>query len=428
MKKIIFIISSFIALPLYAQFTVKVQAPQDYAVKEAYLYTLNGSKDVLSAKAMAQGQNFVFKHLQNYVGVMKVYFPETNHSLSIISENKDISLSFVTKKKKIRNVVFQDEANQLMNKAQDRQKKLELIHPVLLQISEYYQPESDFGTALHKEIDVLETKIPIDGGKNPFVSFYHENYNKFLVTEAGKTVASQEDMIRFFDKSNELLETSSLMRPILINYLKTSSSSTINADIDKLINTVGTDSPRGQTVLSELIDIFDMYGMESQKERYLSVAKNLKCTINERLSETIKINENIAIGAKMLDTKFTNPTNTKAKSIHDVKADRKIIMFWSSTCTHCEKELPEIIAKYNQLKSNNIEVIALSLDSDKDVYLNKIKDLPWINDSEIKGWNSSYSKLYNIHATPTFFIIDHQNKIVAKPNTFGEAIKFLNLK
>ena len=429
MKKIFLIVSILTNVVfLYAQFTVKVEIPQGYQAKDAYLYTVNGSKDILSSKAMAQGQFFTFKHSKNYMGLMKVYFPKTNHSLNLISENKDVSLAFRTKNKKIGQVVFHDEANQLMNKVQDRQKKLELIYPALLQIGEYYQPESDFGIALNKEIASLETQVPIEASKNPFVSFYHENYTKFLVTQAGKPRVSKDDIIGFLNKANELLESSLLMKPVLINYLKMTSANTINEDTDKLINTIGTDSPRGQTVLSELIDIFGMYGMEAQKEKYLAVAKNLKCTINDRLLNTININENIAIGAKMSDTKFTNPVNTKAKSIHEVKADKKIILFWSSTCTHCEKELPEIIAKYNQLKANHIEVIALSLDSDKDVYQDKIKNLPWINDSELKGWNSSYSELYNISATPTFFIVDHQNKIIAKPNSFADAIKFLKLK
>ena len=429
MKKIFLIVSILTNVVfLYAQFTVKVEIPQGYQAKDAYLYTVNGSKDILSSKAMAQGQFFTFKHSKNYMGLMKVYFPKTNHSLNLISENKDVSLAFRTKNKKIGQVVFHDEANQLMNKVQDRQKKLELIYPALLQIGEYYQPESDFGIALNKEIAALETQVPIEASKNPFVSFYHENYTKFLVTQAGKPRVSKDDIIGFLNKANELLESSLLMKPVLINYLKMTSANTINEDTDKLINTIGTDSPRGQTVLSELIDIFGMYGMEAQKEKYLAVAKNLKCTINDRLLNTININESIAIGAKMSDTKFANPVNTKAKSIHEVKADKKIILFWSSTCTHCEKELPEIIAKYNQLKANHIEVIALSLDSDKDVYQDKIKNLPWINDSELKGWNSSYSELYNISATPTFFIVDHQNKIIAKPNSFADAIKFLNLK
>ena len=34
-----------------AQFTIKVESPNDFSINEAYLYTVNGSKDILIDKA-----------------------------------------------------------------------------------------------------------------------------------------------------------------------------------------------------------------------------------------------------------------------------------------------------------------------------------------------------------------------------------------
>lgn len=181
-------------------------------------------------------------------------------------------------------------------------------------------------------------------------------------------------------------------------------------------------------VLSELIDFFDIYGMEELKNKYLTEAKALKCTISDRLSATIKSNENVMLGKVMPDYKFTNPLNTTAKSIHDVKAKKKLILFWSSTCSHCEAELPKIIENYKALQANGVQVIGLSLDSDPISYNNRVKSLPRINDSELKGWSSSVSELYNVHATPTYFLLDAGNKIIAKPNNFSEALSLIKVK
>ena len=57
-----------------------------------------------------------------------------------------------------------------------------------------------------------------------------------------------------------------------------------------------------------------------------------------------------------------------------------------------------------------------------------MKLLPWINDTELKGWYSSYVETYNIHATPTFYVVDASNKIVATPDNFLEVLNFLGLK
>ena len=94
-------------------------------------------------------------------------------------------------------------------------------------------------------------------------------------------------------------------------------------------------------VLSELIDFFDIYGMEELKNKYLTEAKALKCTISDRLSATIKSNENVMLGKVMPDYKFTNPLNTTAKSIHDVKAKKSLF---------CSGLLHVLTVKLNYLK------------------------------------------------------------------------------
>lgn len=48
------------------------------------------------------------------------------------------------------------------------------------------------------------------------------------------------------------------------------------ADVDKLIAATGTNTSRGQTILAELIEIFDMYSMQELKEKYLATAESLK--------------------------------------------------------------------------------------------------------------------------------------------------------
>ena len=219
-----------------------------------------------------------------------------------------------------------------------------------------------------------------------------------------------------------------MLRPILISFLSNSNKASIGEETDKLINTVNLETPRGQIILSELIDIFNVYGIKDLKDKYLTEAKALKCTINDRLAGTIKSNDNTSVGSLIPNIKFNSVINTKAKSLHDVKADKKILIFWASTCPHCEKEIGEMLTRYSELKSKNIEIVGFSLDSDKTAYTEKVKLLPWVNDTELKGWYSSYVDTYNIHATPTFYIVDSFNKILSNPDNFVEVLSFLGIK
>lgn len=425
MKKV-FAFAGLMALgSLSAQFKVNIESAAAFTPKEVYLYTLNGSKDMLFTKAVRKDNTWQIAVDKPYTGMMKLYFPEANASINFISENKDVRLKFEADKGKITNIQYLDQSNALMNSLQDAQQKREYILPALHQIKEYYQPSSDFRKALEAEIAQLSPN-PQNIAANPFVNFYQTNYAKYVDKKTASAL-THDEIITFLTKSNDMLETSSLLRPILISYLNVSPGANLSADVDKLLKAVNTETPRGQTILSELIEIFDIYEMKDLKDKYLAEAKDLKCTINERLTKTIATNVNTEIGAQFANHVFSQPSNTAAKSVYDVKADKKVIVFWASTCSHCEADLPKLIEKYSAMKSKKIEIIAFSLDSDKDAYSNKVKSLPWVNDTELKGWYSTVAEKYNVHATPTYFVLDSSNKIIAKPSHAADVISYLSL-
>jgi peroxiredoxin len=428
MKKIYTISALLAAFSLQAQFTVTIQAPADFKEQDAILYTLNGSKDIIVSKEQSKNNVWTFKYPKNYMGMMKVYFPNSNNTFNFISENKNVNVKLETQTNKVKDIVYLDEANNIMSKLQEGSQKKELILPALAQIKEYYKENTDFGKALKTEINRLSGGSDgIDQNQHPFIYYYNTNYSKYLSTDASKKV-SQDEVINFLDKSNDMLETSSLLRPILVSYLNSGGNTNVTASVDKLLDRLKVETPRGQTVLSELIDIFDVYEMQEFKDKYLGLAKNLKCTITDRLASTLKSNANVEIGAAFPNNKFQSPVNSTAKSLYEIKADKKVIIFWSSTCSHCEEELPKLFAKYNDLKAKNIQVVGLSLDVDKDSYSKKISAFPWVNDSELRGWNSSYVDTYNVHATPTYFILDANNKIISKPEHVGDVLEYFKLK
>lgn len=428
MKNIIVLSLLFVAAFFKAQFSVNVKAPSDFNASEAYLYKLNGSKDLIIDKAIKKNNAWDFNVKEKYEGMMKIFFPEANSSVSFVTENSNVSLSFTSKNGKVAKIDYLDEVNKIFYGLQDQQKKKEQILPALYQIVTFYREDSPFGKALNDEINNLNSPIQYNKSEHTFIDYYVNNYSKFLSETAGVKSPNNDDIINFLNTSNNFLETSSLLRPILISFLSNSNKASLNVETDKLLKTVNIETPRGQTVLSELIDIFDVYSLKDLKTKYLAEAKALKCTINERLSGTIKSNDNTAIGAVIPNYKFLSPLNTKAKSLHEVKADKKVLIFWASNCPHCEKEIGEMMTKYAELKSKNIEVVGFSLDTDKTAYADKVKLLPWINDTELKGWYSSYVETYNIHATPTFYVVDASNKIVATPDNFLEVLNLLGLK
>lgn len=410
---------------IFAQFNVKVDIPAYLSDSDAYLYGFNGSKEILYSKGKISGNTAIFKVDKKYIGMMRAFFQKSNSSVNMVSENTDIKFKIEQdSKNKISDVIFEDKVNQLFSSEVDVQKKQELILPALIQIKDYYKPTESFYKSLESEITSLSKNDNSMYASYPFLEYYHNN-QKYSVQEKAAQLTSQ-DFINFYTKSGEYLETSTILKPSLINFLNVSKSN-VEGNVDKLLEAVNLETPRGQTILSELIEIFSTYNMDKLKEKYLTQANNLKCTINDRLASTIKSNKNIELGAKFPNNVFVNSIHTKAKSLYDVKASKKIVVFWSSTCSHCEAELPKLLEKYDKMKAQNIEIIGLSLDSNLNEFKSKADVYPWISDSEGKGWYSSYGETYNIVATPTYFVLDANNVIVSKPNHVADVIDYLKL-
>ncbi|MHA3046447.1 peroxiredoxin family protein [Riemerella anatipestifer] len=425
MKKTILLGGIFLYGMTSAQFKVNIDAPDTFSNQEVILYTLNGSKDYIAGKTKKTNGKWSYTIPNSYIGMMRAYFPENDKSFSFISENKDISVKLDTDNKVINKINFLDEANNTMQHLIKEKQKKEKILPVLVQIRDIYNDNSSFSEALKLEIKKLEQNDTKDYSNYPFISYYWDNA-KYLNREDPKTT---DDYINFLANTGELLETSSLLKPILINFISSVPRNQVISQTDALLDKVNIESPRGQTILAELLDIFDAYGFNTEKEKYFQLASNLKCSINKNLESSLENIKSTLVGSTFKDYTFSkNVVNTKTKKISDIKSNKKLILFWSSECPHCMAELPTILENYNKLKSNNIEVIGLSLDTNAESYQETVKNLPWINDSELKGWHSSYTKTYNINATPSYFLLDSNNKILSKPNSFGAFLHENNLK
>lgn len=425
MKKYFFIGSFLLSGFVFAQFKIEVNSPVNNSDTKAVFYSLSGSKDIFINQVMKKNNQWSLNYPENYRGMMKVYFPESNKSFIFISENRDVKMKI---NESLSDVEYLDEANKTMKENMILSQRQSEILPVLKQMKVFYNDGSSFGQSIDEEIKKLTKSVNIPA-QDEFIKFYFANkkYSDYKHS-AGKI--SQDEYLNFFVNTNDMLESSSFLKSALIGYLSTATNqSEVSTITQKLLDKVNVESPRGQIILSELLSIFDTYGLEEEKKKFFSLASHLTCSINQNLKNSIESIKNTMIGAKFPDNIFTdNLKNLKAKKFNQIGKVKKLVLFWASTCPHCMSELPKIIEKYAELKKNGIEVVAFSLDTDKERYEEKVKGLPWINDSEIKGWNSSYIDKYNVHATPTYFFLDENDKIVEKPNNFTTFLSSINLK
>ncbi len=152
---------------------------------------------------------------------------------------------------------------------------------------------------------------------------------------------------------------------------------------------------------------------------------------------SVKLNDQLLLQALILyqDTSIGNPapdfsTEVKEKEKTVLKhlselniAEHYIIAFWSSGCSHCLDEIPQLHEFSKALENEKLKVIAIGLEDEPDGWKSLTYDFP--NFLHVYGegkWDNKIGNSYGVTATPTYFILDKDKKIAAKPEDL-EALK-----
>jgi len=157
---------------------------------------------------------------------------------------------------------------------------------------------------------------------------------------------------------------------------------------------------------------------------HVSYLKDLATkTDNQEILDKIEIYNRLRIGAVAPEIRWEKDGDgKKLSSMGD--AENYLLIFWSSTCSHCLKELPALHKRLE--KNSNIKVIAVGLENDTLSWKKEVAKLPGFEHAIALGkWESEYAKLYDIHATPSYFILDSDKHIIAKPENDKEVVEFL---
>ncbi|MBT4869429.1 MAG: TlpA family protein disulfide reductase, partial [Polaribacter sp.] len=355
------------------------------------------------------------------------FYNKENIHFNFDPESPEESISFTSSKE---NLLYQ-ESIALISK---EQQKLDAIQNKVLQ-----NPSLNLNSAYKKALNSLNSiqKKYIEASRGMYV---HTFIKAFLKKNAPEIITTPQKyqshlMTTFFnhiDFSDKKLINSPVLTKKIIEYLfsinysedtKTQNNlfkKSIDLVLSKITNLdykeeiivflmAKFETINALKILDYLLeDQYKKLPLPLQKEEFYIEKKNLLATQIGRMAPDFSWKENGEIVA-------LSKLN---------KSQYYLLVFWSTECSHCLREIPQL-DQYLGI-NKKITTIAISLEKNDLNWKIYKKKLPnWQHVFGEGKWENKIVKTYNINATPTYFILDSTKNIIAKPYELEDVKAFI---
>jgi len=139
---------------------------------------------------------------------------------------------------------------------------------------------------------------------------------------------------------------------------------------------------------------------------------------DEQLILKVKAGLKTAIGVRAPD--FSWESEEGAKTLYELEgSDYYIVLFFSSGCPHCQMEVPRFHDFISGIE--NIKVVTVGLEDEEQSWEEMTRDYPeFINVLDLEKWSSQKVRDFGVTAIPSYFVLDSDKVILAKPEDFED--------
>jgi thiol-disulfide isomerase/thioredoxin len=406
-----------------------------------------------SAKALKNTVKFTFSG-NNQPKVYRVIFGQTMYAkimneapqqLDFIFNNENIILEtdFNTPEESI--LVILSEENRIWFEFRQKEKTYQTeLNDLKLEIDFYHEN----GTPEKAAVQILKYN-QLQKDRDQFLLNLAEKNNKLFASKLIKTFREpfldgnlsplqrkeifQNEFLKTVDFSDESLIWSQSYTDKVFNYLVSFNQrnfTTIQREnayktaVDRIVSETNENQKVYEFILDYLVKGFEILKMDGLIAYIADKYGETTCQTDEKTTlERKLLSQKMKQGTVVSD--FTiNDINGNPITLSNVLKEKNLLIFWASWCPHCKEMLPFI---YNWVKEQKsaFEVIAISLDTEKNDWQNTVNSLgieAWYNLSDLQNWDGKVASDYNIYATPTLFVVDKNLKILATPVTISDLI------
>lgn len=432
-KYLLIVLPSFIM----AQHSIKgtFSPAKDYKIALLYKVTPTISEYVGNAKINEDGTFELKLDATAPKGMYRLVYavPQEDYNFDIIYNGKeDVELKFNSETgveflSSIENTLLTSYTNSMSN----------ITHS----IGNYFSSKDQDTLALSKIFAIQkETQSNFEEAAKDFVVLDFIKANKPYIPDGYQDVMTYVENLKnhyfdFVDFTNETLQSSNFLEEKMVSYVfgMTTNAEDEIANFKNNIDAVGEAMSKAPNEVKRILLISLWQQLADLKkeavanyvsQKYLMdvlVALNDQELINELL-----VFENVSLGkvAPNFTVEFEAEGKKIAKNLEELDlATNYVIVFWSSTCSHCLDEIPQL-QKFVRPK-DEVKVIAVGLEDEPDTWNRLTQQFPEFIHVYGKGkWDNEIGNNYAVTETPTYFVLDKDKKIISKPENLEDLKKF----
>jgi len=435
MKKLLLLFAIIPSL-LTAQHVIKGKFSPPEAFKFAFLYKVTPKTSIFIDNAdLKEDGRFTFKlDSSKTAGTYRIVYaqPQEQYNFDILYNAKeDIELTFDMEK----GVDYiSSKENKLLT---SYNKSMNLISS---SVSNYYSSTPKDKKGFKKVFKILkDTQIEFEkAASHTLLAKEFIAASKPYIPESYEDAATFSKHVKntFFkaiDFNNKTLQNSNFLIENTTNYVFSfiedqDDNEVFMSNIDDAVVAMGNTS---DSIKKTLLHILWLQFAEEENEpvsNHISTRYLLKLAQKEKDEKLIKsliAFENSSMNKIAPDFEMeviNKDQKIEIKKLSELKNNENyLVIFWSTTCSHCLKEMPKLRDLTLKTSKEKLQIIAVALDND--IYRWKDQTYQYPNFYHVFGegkWDNKIGNDYNVTATPSYFILDAQKKIIKKPYDYEE--------